>query len=416
MSEPALERRCELMRHAGVDVLVLTGVESVVRATGHRNWVTAEMRNHMINRAPGEEFAMPSVVIMSADGRTTLVAPAWFAGDQLPIDFVRTVFYGADPRDNRNPASPPVHASPASPTWRHALQSVISSMGVDHRSIGFDDATGELGATAARCLDIAQPRSASVLTRLMWSVKTEREIDMLRSVATINEEAGRTALEHVASGGELPHAANVFRVRAAELGADFEHFMYSERGAEFATVRGRRRSAENEALAIDWGCALDGFRSDSGHTVVVGDVPDWVFDTHAALYAAVSHGATLLRPGSAGSAVAQAMDEVLAEAGIRDANPHGHGLGVAIRDLPVLSKPEVGTLGDDFVVVPADAELEERMVVNLETTVRRPPFGAMEVEMTFVVTQRAALPIIEQPRAAPFGCDRAAASPKVGSG
>jgi Xaa-Pro dipeptidase len=60
------------------------------------------------------------------------------------------------------------------------------------------------------------------------------------------------------------------------------------------------------------------------------------------------------------------MRTSLAESSITRCNAHGHGLGLEVRDYPIIVADTGMRIRDDCVDVPADLPFEPRMVVNLE--------------------------------------------------
>jgi Xaa-Pro aminopeptidase len=121
-------------------------------------------------------------------------------------------------------------------------------------------------------------------------------------------------------------------------------------------------------------------------------------------------GAAAVAPGVRASSVHHAMADHLAGEGVNGCFPHGHGLGLEIRDYPILV-PDTGLrIADDTVDVAADLPLEAGMVVNLEVTQFLPGVASLEVEIGLVVTETGARPLAAQERAAPVG---AAPRPEV---
>jgi len=108
-----------------------------------------------------------------------------------------------------------------------------------------------------------------------------------------------------------------------------------------------------------------------------------------------------MRPGVRGSAVHHAMADQLAARRITAVYPHGHGLGLELRDYPILV-PDTGLrIADDCVDLPADLELEPGMVINLEAAVFVPGVASIEVEITTLVTETGARPFVPQERSIP---------------
>jgi Xaa-Pro aminopeptidase len=95
------------------------------------------------------------------------------------------------------------------------------------------------------------------------------------------------------------------------------------------------------------------------------------------------------------------MVDFLAGRGITACFPHGHGLGLELRDYPILVPDSGLSIADDCVAVPADLPLEPGMVVNLEVSIFLPGAGSLEVEITTLVTETGARPFVPQDRSTP---------------
>jgi Xaa-Pro aminopeptidase len=153
---------------------------------------------------------------------------------------------------------------------------------------------------------------------------------------------------------------------------------------------------------VDWGCLLDGWFSDTGSTLVVGDAPDAALRAHEAMRDAVAAGEALLGPGVRGSEIQQAMQDALAAQGIRESFPHGHGVGLDVRDYPILVPAPGRVIRDDCVDRPADLPLEAGMVLNLEAPVFAIGAWSAHCERSFVVTADGSRPLAAQDRQAPL--------------
>ena len=73
-----------------------------------------------------------------------------------------------------------------------------------------------------------------------------------------------------------------------------------------------------------------------------------------------------------------------------DAIVQGHGLGVEIREYPLLVPPVDERLRDDCVDVSADLELEAGMVVNLEASLFGLGDTSLHMEETYLITENGA--------------------------
>jgi Xaa-Pro aminopeptidase len=163
---------------------------------------------------------------------------------------------------------------------------------------------------------------------------------------------------------------------------------------------GRTLTGER-ALYVDFGCVHRGWFSDTGTTLAIGEPEPSTIEAFEAVRDAVRAGANLMAPGVRGSAVQEAMQRSLAERGIAVSFPHGHGVGVEVRDYPILMPDSGARIRDDCVDLVADLPLEEGMVVNLEAPVFFGGDSSVHCEQTFVITADACRALVPQDRAAP---------------
>ena len=96
------------------------------------------------------------------------------------------------------------------------------------------------------------------------------------------------------------------------------------------------------------------------------------------------------------------MIAVLADAGITNSFPHGHGLGLEVRDYPILVPQNGLEIRDDCIAVDSDLPLEEGMVINLEAPLFMATVAALQVEKTFVVTTDGCRELTCQDRTRPY--------------
>jgi Xaa-Pro aminopeptidase len=92
------------------------------------------------------------------------------------------------------------------------------------------------------------------------------------------------------------------------------------------------------ALLLDFGCQVDGYRSDMTRTVWLGEPTPADRERHALVRAAQQAAYDTLAVGVSGRAVDGAARELLAEAGLGEAFTHGlgHGIGLETHEDPLL--------------------------------------------------------------------------------
>jgi Xaa-Pro aminopeptidase len=96
---------------------------------------------------------------------------------------------------------------------------------------------------------------------------------------------------------------------------------------------------EGDVVMFDFGAVVDGYCSDFGRTVCVGEPDADVREAHALVLAAQEAGRAALRPGVPASDVNRACREPIEAAGYGPSFKHrmGHGIGLDVHERPFVS-------------------------------------------------------------------------------
>jgi len=86
----------------------------------------------------------------------------------------------------------------------------------------------------------------------------------------------------------------------------------------------------------------------------------------------------------------------LEEGGVVGENPHGHGLGLEVRDYPILTPDNGLRIRDQCIDVASDVPLEEGMILCLEVPVFSIPDRSFQLEQMFLVTSDGGQPLTER--------------------
>ena len=184
-------------------------------------------------------------------------------------------------------------------------------------------------------------------------------------------------------------------------GANFDHFAFGVRGLGIATEPDYILT-DDDLLYVDFGCIYKYCFSDSGTTLAMREPSAPILERHAALRACTRAGVEVMQPGVKTSEVQAAMWQTLNEHGVTASFPHGHGLGLEVRDYPIIVADNGLRIRDDCVDVPSDLPLESDMVLNLEAMIAIPGVGSLHIEQSFVVTADGSRPLVQQYRAHPI--------------
>lgn len=213
--------------------------------------------------------------------------------------------------------------------------------------------------------------------------KTADEVAAIERACALTDACFEHLLGLIAPGMTEQQVAweleSFFRSYGAE-GLAFEPIVLA--GPRAAMPHGRASAAPIErgnVLLIDFGCVVDGYRSDMTRTVFIGDVPDDIRRYHDAVREAQALAIAGLRHGVNGQEVDGVARERIAREGVA---PYGHGLGHGIgletHEPPRLRKSEPCTIEAGMVFsvepgiyLPGVTGIRIEDIVALEATVPR---------------------------------------------
>lgn len=186
----------------------------------------------------------------------------------------------------------------------------------------------------------------SIVSRLRQCKDKEEHQAILRCVGIAEQAfseliaAGSTGL----LGRTEREIARELESRMIALGADRQGFpgtgIIVASGPNSASNHhrpGDRKVAKGDALLIDWGAELDGYRSDTTRTLFLESIPEFAWTAYPVVLAALERAADTLHAGtSMGTVDAAARDTVMAAGFPEFHYGIGHGIGLEIHEAPWL--------------------------------------------------------------------------------
>ena len=223
-------------------------------------------------------------------------------------------------------------------------------------------------------------------------IKTPEEVEAIGRACAITDACFAHLVDFVRAGMTEREVAweleSYFRANGSE-GLAFEPIVLA--GARAAMPHGRPSDAVIErgnVLLIDFGCAVDGYRSDMTRTVFVGDVPDAISRYHDAVREAQQEAIDALAIGVNGQELdAIARRRIEAEGVESYGHGLGHGIGLETHEPPRLRKSE------PYV-------LEAGMVFSVEPGIYLPGVTGIRIEDIVALEASGARLLTQSPREA----------------
>lgn len=404
----ARARAC--MDDLGLAALVACSPVNICYFSDFTLWLDPLFREYMLQPgAPGQR--LQRYALFPRSGPPALVVEPMMAVNAAELWVRELVAFGAPTIEEREPPAAVARQrrmrqvqarASATATPTEALLLLLRQRGLQAARLGVE--LEELPATQQRALRAGLPQAqlldCSNLLRYLRAVKTGDEIRRLRRAAQISEAAAMSALAQATPGVTLERLRRSYRTQLARADADLDHFALGIDGVGIATEPAHVL-ADGAVMYVDFGCRWRSCYSDSGLTLAPGALPASLQRRYDALRAGIDAGVACLRPGRRASEVQAAMQRVIGRSEIRVSAPHGHGIGLEVRDYPIIVADNGRRLADDCLDLPADLPLETHMVINLEASNFLAGEASLHIEETFLITAGGPEPLSPR-RAAPL--------------
>jgi len=285
---------------------------------------------------------------------------------------------------------------PASP-YGEAPGNVAQLVAQAVRELGLDQAT--IGLASPRTLSSGQlDQLRSELPGVRWAdgtlaltkpraIKSAREIALMRRAAEMTGVALLAAQDAIRPGvteRDVATAAHVAMFAAGAEGLAFDTAVSS--GPRAGLKHGAptdRTMDEGDLVFLDMGALWGGYHADVSRCAGVGSISNDKQDFLDAAKRMFEAALDAVKPGNTLSAVYRAAQQMAEETGYLNdyqANGLGHGLGLSLFELPIVTPDSPQFLSDENILKPG-------MIFALEPMLVRYGYGTAVVEETVLVTE-----------------------------
>ncbi|HEX6121979.1 MAG TPA: aminopeptidase P family protein, partial [Ktedonobacterales bacterium] len=222
--------------------------------------------------------------------------------------------------------------------------------------------------------------------------KDAAELATMRRAAQIADQAFTALLGRITVGMTEREIAARLDQLMKDYGAEGPSFptivACGPGGAQPHAVPTDRPVRAGEPLLIDFGCRYDGYCSDATRTFCIGEPDPKLVELYAIVRRAQDAAVAALEAGvRRGRDVDAAARQVIDDAGYKEQFMHslGHGVGLAVHELPVFSRLRINTPDLDAELARIE-QIGDHTVVTNEPGIYLAGWGGVRLEDMLLIT------------------------------
>ena len=210
-------------------------------------------------------------------------------------------------------------------------------------------------------------------------VKDRAEIEIIKRGTSLAKEVFLAVRDLIKPGAVESDIALAFEVEAKKRGASKLSFdIIVASGSRSALPHAMPTSSvikEGDLVVVDFGIVLDGYSTDETCTFRIGEIEPELREIYDIVKEAHDKAIALVKPGVKTSDIDSLARKHIVDKGYGDYFAHGtgHGVGLQVHELPIISGR-------------SDEVLEEGMIFTVEPGIYLPELGGVRIEDMILVT------------------------------
>ena len=219
---------------------------------------------------------------------------------------------------------------------------------------------------------------ASNLIEKLREVKNDKEIELIRKSADINNTIFKNVLAEIKLGVTEKELKYFLENRIRELGGEGSSFdlivIFDKKSSMPHGVSGDEPLKNNVPILIDIGVNYKGYASDMTRTMFFGTPEREFLEIYELVKDVQKQALEMVKPGARVKDIDQRVKDFLALKGFNLGHSTGHGVGLDIHEAP-----SINVNNDDI--------LEENMVITIEPGIYIPNKYGIRIEDLVLVTK-----------------------------
>jgi Xaa-Pro aminopeptidase len=370
------DRLTAVLEREGLEALVATSPENIAYITGFRSLSQAIYRQtplFAIFTRRDTALVLPVIDVPAVAAGGVDVAHVISYGE-FHVDFAGD--HEATRRAER-------WASGAASGAADALARALETLGIREGPVGVDDGYLAFDAWHRAGERLAPMKVIAAGTELAEAraVKGPWELECLHRALAIAEEGANAVIQMLAPGVTEHEAAALYEKTILERGGSpcATIVLFGERSAIPAAYPSDRALRARDLVRLDVGCVFRGYHADLARTAVMGQPDERQEAVYRAIETGLEEAVVAIKPGVPAGRIHEVAVDATRQAGLPTYRRHhvGHGIGLEPYEPPILATAE-------------DRELEQGMVLRVETPYYQVGWGGLAIMDTVYVTRAGA--------------------------